>query len=244
MVFDELDRLLHPGVGLVIAERTHHERIGRGLVTNNLFNTSQQETSEQRVGYFLTGPLQGFAPLHPWLPASHFLNDSKASFRTIVEVLDRYGFHFVNAAQFSDTKWTTICNALRTKNDYDTRFYAAWHTPIQEAFVLEERRPGRSVISIDFNAMYPACMQESFPDPSALRHVYYGRDLSPHETLPIGLYRCVLNGPASELIARHNPSSGNNTWPQEKLLEKASMKRQTAIQPEHQLQRRRLSNVL
>lgn len=143
--------------------------------------------------------------LYPWLPAVQFLNDSKASFRMIVQVVDRYGLHFVNAAQFCDTKWTTICNALRTKKDLDSRFYAAWHAPIQDAFVLEERRPGRSVIAIDFNAMYPACMQESFPDPGALRHVNYGRDLGAHETVPIGLYRCVLHGPASELITKYNP---------------------------------------
>lgn len=143
--------------------------------------------------------------LHPWLPAVEFLNDSKASFRKIVQVVDRWGLHFLNAAQFCDTKWATICNAIRTKNDLDTRFYAAWHAPIQDAFVLEERRPGRSVIAIDFNAMYPACMQETFPDPGAFRHVHYGRDLESNEAVPVGLYRCVLHGPASELIARYNP---------------------------------------
>jgi len=91
------------------------------------------------------------------------------------------------------------------KSDLDHRFFTAWHLPIQDVFVLEERRPERSVISIDFNAMYSACMQQKFPKPAAMRQVNYDRDVKAGECLPIGLYRCLISSPNSEFIRKHNP---------------------------------------
>lgn len=142
---------------------------------------------------------------HPWLPRKRFLNDSAANYGVLCSLVRRYGRHLVTAADFCDQKWNTVCNAIGVKDDLDARFYTAWHLPIQDAAVLEERRVGRSVVAIDVNAMYPACMQQQFPKPAALRLVSCNRELGPDEDLPLGLYRCVLGGPSTDFIRRHNP---------------------------------------
>src|SRR5690606_5781537 len=125
--------------------------------------------------------------LHPWLPECRFLNNSSASLRMIKTIIRRFGHHLVSASAFCDDKWNTICNALRQRSIHDARFHSAWHLPIQDAYVLEEVRPDRSVVAIDFNGMYPSCMQYDFPKPSALQLVQFNRDLDPNETLPAGL---------------------------------------------------------
>jgi len=143
--------------------------------------------------------------IHPWLPQRPFVSDSQANFRSLKTLYNLYGHHFIIAASFCDAKWNTICHAIRMKSDLDHRFFTAWHLPIQDVFVLEERRPERSVISIDFNAMYSACMQQKFPKPAAMRQVNYDRDVKAGECLPIGLYRCLISSPNSEFIRKHNP---------------------------------------
>lgn len=143
--------------------------------------------------------------LHPWLPEQRYLNDSVSSFQTLKSIVRRFGRHFVDASAYCDEKWNTICNSLRQKSVLDARFYTAWHLPIQDAYVLEECRPERSVISIDFNGMYLACMQHPFPKPADLRLVRFDRSLSESEVLACGLYRCIIEGPLTKFIIRYNP---------------------------------------
>lgn len=143
--------------------------------------------------------------VYPWLPHRPFLNDSTASYRVLSAVVRRYGAHFVTASDYCDTKWATVCNTVRRKNALDARFHNAWHAPVQDVYLLEERRPGRSVVAIDFNAMYSACMQHPFPKPSALRHLRIDRTLEADETLRLGLYRCRLADPRTDFIRQHNP---------------------------------------
>lgn len=143
--------------------------------------------------------------LHPWLPEQRYLNDSASSFQAMKSVIHRFGRHFVYASEFCDEKWNTICNAIRHKSVLDARFYAAWHLPIQDVHVLEERRLDRSVVSIDFNGMYLACMQQFFPKPSGLRLIRIDRRLSESEVLATGLYRCIIEGPLTDFIIHHNP---------------------------------------
>ncbi|KEZ21327.1 hypothetical protein CP98_00004 [Sphingobium yanoikuyae] len=143
--------------------------------------------------------------LYPWLPECRFLNDSMASLRAAEAIIRRFGQHLISPSSFCDEKWNTICNALRQRSIYDARFYSAWHLPIQEAYVLEEVRPNRCVVAIDFNGMYPSCMQQCFPKPSALHLVQLRRDFDPSEILTTGLYRCVLHERTSDFIIRHNP---------------------------------------
>jgi len=143
--------------------------------------------------------------LHPWLPDQRYLNDSASNFRALKLIIHRFGRHFIYASEYCDEKWNTICNTLRQKSVLDARFYTAWHLPIQDVHVLEERRPERSVVSIDFNGMYLACMQQLFPKPSRLSLVRLDRYLSESEVLTSGLYRCIIEGPLTEFIIRHNP---------------------------------------
>ena len=142
---------------------------------------------------------------HPWLPTIVFVDNSRVNFRTLQSLMRRFGNRLITARSFCDQKWNNICNSVRTKNHLDARFYAAWHLPIQETYILEESRPDRSVIALDFNSMYPACMQQRFPKPSTLREVEYNRVLNSNEDLPTGLFRCILRHPTSDFIRKHNP---------------------------------------
>ena len=143
--------------------------------------------------------------LHPWLPEQLYLNDSASSFELLKLAIRRFNHHFVSASEYCDGKWNTICNALRQKSVLDARFFTAWHLPIQDVYVLEERRLDRSVVSIDFNGMYLYCMQQLFPKPSSLRLVRLDRDLGGSEVLSSGLYRCIIKGPVTDFIIRYNP---------------------------------------
>ena len=150
-------------------------------------------------------PPEALEDLHPWLPEQRYLNDSASSFNALKLVISRFERHLVYASEYCDEKWNTICNALRQRSLLDARFYTAWHLPIQDVHVLEERRPDRSVISIDFNGMYLACMQQPFPKPSGLKLVKIDRCLTDSEFLASGLYRCIIEGPLTDFIVRHNP---------------------------------------
>ena len=150
-------------------------------------------------------PPEALEDLHPWLPEQRYLNDSASSFQVLKLVIHRFERHLVYASEYCDEKWNTICNALRQKSVLDAWFYTAWHLPIQDVHVLEERRADRNVISIDFNGMYLACMQQPFPQPSGLRLVSIDRCLTDTEVLTSGLYRCIINGPLTDFIVRHNP---------------------------------------
>lgn len=152
-----------------------------------------------------TPPPAALEDLHPWLPEQRYLNDSVSNFQALKLIIHRFDRHLVYASEYCDAKWNTICNALRQKSVLDARFYAAWHLPIQDVYILEESRPERSVVSIDFNGMYPYCMQQPFPKPSGLRLVRFDRDFHESEVLTSGLYRCIINEPLTDFITRHNP---------------------------------------
>ncbi len=122
-----------------------------------------------------------------------------------MQINRQYGSLFSSAAAFCDEKWNTICNSIRRKTPLDSRFYFAWHLPIQNVFVLEERRVDRCVIALDINAMYSACMQQKIPKTSALRHLALNRNYQSDEKLAAGLYRCRLSKPSTKFLKEHNP---------------------------------------
>lgn len=150
-------------------------------------------------------PPRALEALLPWLPREKYLGDSGKSFTLLTSLLRRYAAHLFVPDEYCDRAWATVCNSVRMTSSLDASFYSAWHLPLQEAFVLKEARGDRSVIAIDFNAMYAACMQHQFPVPSAMRRVRYDRHLSPTDELPVGLFRCRLGGELSSFIRRYNP---------------------------------------
>jgi len=143
--------------------------------------------------------------LHPWLPYRAFVPDSAIGYQSLRSVIARFAPKLYSTTAYCDQMWNTICNTLRRKTPCDERFHLAWHLPIQDVFILEEKRPDRIVIALDVNAMYSACMQHDIPHPAAMRRMEYGRDHSSGERLAAGLYRCRLSGPKTEFIRRHNP---------------------------------------
>ncbi len=152
-----------------------------------------------------TRPPEALENLFPWLPRHVYVNDSDKNFQRLRSVLQKFGDHLLAPDIYCDKKWNKVCNSVRMTTDLDARFYTAWHLPVQGAYVLEERRPNRWIIALDFNAMYPSCMQQRFPNPSKMRLANYHRDILPEEVLPTGLFRCTLRNPTTEFIIRHNP---------------------------------------
>ena len=177
----------------------------RELDSNKFITLTRREADNVALANPGVRPPEALEAMHPWLPRMSYVCCSKANFRSLNSIIKKYGDHLVSAAAFCDVKWNTICNSVRAKNDLDARFYTAWHLPIQDAFVLEETRPDRTVIALDFNGMYASCMQQPFPRPSALRLARFDRDVEPDEYLPIGLYRCVLKTPTTDFIQKYNP---------------------------------------
>lgn len=150
-------------------------------------------------------PPKSLEELFPWLPQQVYRSDAFANFRTLKNVLKKYSAHFLTASEICDAKWSTICNSTGLKSQLDARFYSAWHLPIQDVFVLKEARPNRKVISVDVNAMYSKCMEGKFPKPSKLKQVVLNCEIRSTQSLPTGLYRCVLSKPRSEFIRKYNP---------------------------------------
>lgn len=143
--------------------------------------------------------------LHPWLPRQSYNESSEKNYYNLQDVFRRFSQNLVAPAEYCDEKWKKVYNAVRLKTELDARFYTAWHLPLQDSYLLEERRQDRRVIALDFNAMYPFCMQQEFPKPSKMRHVVYGRDIALGEVLPAGLFRCTLQGSSSNFIRKYNP---------------------------------------
>lgn len=150
-------------------------------------------------------PPHALEALHPWLPQQYYTNNSDRNFQNLQLAMQRFGDYFVASDIFCDQKWNKVCNSVRMATDLDARFYTAWHLPVQDSYILEETRPDRHIIAIDFNAMYPSCMQQKFPKPSQMRLVSYRREVLPNETLPFGLFRCNLLRPSSGFIRKYNP---------------------------------------
>lgn len=143
--------------------------------------------------------------LHPWLPYRAYVPNSVIGYQSLKSVLARFGPRLFSNAAYCDEMWNRICNSLRRKTVWDERFHLAWHAPIQDVFLLEERRPDRTVVALDVNAMYSTCMQQGIPHPAAIRHIECGRDYRAGEQLSAGLYRCRLSGTKTAFIRRHNP---------------------------------------
>ena len=150
-------------------------------------------------------PPTALEELHPWLPRQSYISDSAVGYRALCNIIKKYGNHLTLASTYCDIKWNTICNALRRKTSLDKRFQVAWNSPIQEAFQLEEVRPDRSVIAVDVNSMYSACMQHDIPNPASIRKIELHRDYKLGEKLAAGLYRCKLTGFKSGFIRLYNP---------------------------------------
>lgn len=208
-------RKISPGIDpeLVAADNYSitHSRGTSPIETYESFIDSQFVTFTQKEADLIALACPGKRPpsaletLHPWLPGVNYKEDSKANFRSLRIIMQRFRRHLVLPRTYCDQKWNTVCNSIRRNSDFDARFYTAWHLPIQDAYLLEETRPNRRVIALDVNAMYPFCMQQRFPKPSKMRHVVYNRDFSFGEILPVGLYRCTLHSPCSEFMLKYNP---------------------------------------
>lgn len=94
---------------------------------------------------------------------------------------------------------------LRYKSSLDKKVYFACLPPYQELFKAKEARDGRTIYALDFNSMYPACMQGSFPSPKHLKHRKFNAndvlDYDSHD----GFYRVVLKKAKDTFFLKFHP---------------------------------------
>jgi len=150
-------------------------------------------------------PPRSIEKLYPWLPIQVYVENAEQNFTKLKSVMRKFEKHFFSPTEYCNKLWNTVCNAIGEKTNLDRKFYAAWHMPVQDCFVLEEKRPDRVIVALDFNGMYPSCMQQNFPKPSQLRFKLFNRNYKAGEQLSAGLYRCELYGIQSNFIQKYNP---------------------------------------
>ncbi|MDC1210349.1 hypothetical protein N8087_00310 [Porticoccaceae bacterium] len=108
------------------------------------------------------------------------------------------------ARHVSTTFQYKVERKIRKKQNIDKCFGFAYTGGYQEVFKLSEARPGRKVIAMDFNSMFLACMQGSFPDPRTLYRKKINKFHIRGERLNAGVYRVVLKDPLSNFIRNYH----------------------------------------
>lgn len=95
--------------------------------------------------------------------------------------------------------------SLRYKSSLDQMVYFACLPPYQEVFKAKEARVGRTIYALDFNSMYPACMQGSYPSPKHLKHLMFGTDDVLNADSHDGFYRVVLKEAKDTFFLKYHP---------------------------------------
>lgn len=94
---------------------------------------------------------------------------------------------------------------IRNKNKLDKFFYFGLQGGYQEVFKLREERKDRVIIALDFNSMYPSCMEGPFLDPSSIRYKKCGFIYSGNQCIEDGLYRVLLKGVKDSFFMNYHP---------------------------------------
>ena len=95
--------------------------------------------------------------------------------------------------------------SLRYKSSLDHKVYFTCLPPYQEIFKAKEARVGRTIYALDFNSMYPACMQGSYPSPKHLKHQMFGTDDVLDVNSDDGFYRVVLKDAKDTFFLKYHP---------------------------------------
>lgn len=104
---------------------------------------------------------------------------------------------------------------LRCKSSLDRTVYFACLPPYQEVFKAKEARAGRTIYALDFNSMYAACMQGTFPSPKNLKHVRFGPEDVLNDDSFDGFYRVVLKEAKDTFFLKFHPfrlAKSNNAY--------------------------------
>ncbi len=95
--------------------------------------------------------------------------------------------------------------SLRYKSSLDHKVYFSCLPPYQEVFKAKEARVGRTIYALDFNSMYPACMQGAYPSPKHLKHLMFGTNDVLNSNSDDGFYRVVLKDAKDTFFLKHHP---------------------------------------
>jgi len=104
---------------------------------------------------------------------------------------------------------------IRFKNRLDMWFAFSNPAGIQEVFKTHEFRNDRVIVALDYNSMYPSCMEGDFPDPRKLKYYDFSKTNCAPEDLPNGIYRVQLMGFNNETFKNIHPfkyKKSNNTF--------------------------------
>ncbi|MDP2139811.1 MAG: hypothetical protein Q8L20_03270 [Gammaproteobacteria bacterium] len=109
------------------------------------------------------------------------------------------GKHFSTKNQFR------VERKVRFKSTLDRNFYFANPKGYQEVFRLYEERKNRVIVALDYNSMYPSCMDGDFLEPRFLEYWHStSREMS-IEDLPQGLYKVALRNPKKGHFKEFHP---------------------------------------
>lgn len=108
------------------------------------------------------------------------------------------------SANFSKGLVNTIKRKVRYKTNFDRYFHLAYLPPYQEVFKFSEERDDRCIISLDYNSMFPSCLEGEFLEPKSvyfddINSSYIGQELNN------GLYRVVLINPIDSFFRQYHP---------------------------------------
>ncbi|PVZ64536.1 hypothetical protein [Pelagibaculum spongiae] len=122
-----------------------------------------------------------------------------------IAFFQREGVHFGLHRYLSTKNHFKISKKIRLKNSLDDLFFFLPCAPYQEVFCIEEKDPGRSVISLDFNSMYMSCMDEPMMHPGFLEFRQYDTSRVSIDDLPRGMFYVEFRKVKSNFFARYHP---------------------------------------
>jgi len=118
--------------------------------------------------------------------------------KSLVRIKKNKIFSLSLGIHFTNLNLHRIARKIRFKNKLDHNFYFANHKGVQEVFRLREEREDRAIVALDFNSMYPSCMDGEFVDPKALEYWAPTEKTTDTFGLHEGLYRVTFKAPLEE----------------------------------------------
>lgn len=94
---------------------------------------------------------------------------------------------------------------LKYKSNLDHKIYFSCLPPYQEVFKAKESRSNRLIYALDFNSMYPACMQDTYPSPKHLKYLKFDIDEVLNASYPDGFYRVVFKEAKDTFFLKYHP---------------------------------------
>ena len=149
-----------------------------------------------------------FEEMFPIFPATKYTSNLAQTVRTL-----RFRIAIVKSLDIKGGGINRYCStihqfhverSIRYKNSMDRYFAFADMSSCQEVFKLKDERTERSILCLDYNAMFCDCMRGDFVEPKSIKKYDTSLDYD-SDALKNGLYRVVLSEPKTDFIRNYHP---------------------------------------